>query len=334
MSTSYRIDTTWISAAMDRLRLAGQNVDRLLTETRLDKVDLSDPDAQVPYLRYSEFFALASEVTDNPCFGMDIGSSALLKDTGLYGYIIEHSPTLYEALVNAVRYLRIHDESTRLEVQSSNGETRIETRYLEHRVKDGRQVYELDQTLNVSSYRELTGNSPPLAKVEFPHSAIGRPDDYRRVFGILPDFNARGCALTLPTAVLHQTNLHSADDKLLKILKAHADNVISRRPNKDDLVGRVDRLVAERLSDGVPRFADIADEMAMSSRTLARRLTERGKSYRAIIDDIRRRLALEYVGDANLRLSEIAFLLGYAEVSAFNHAFRRWTGKTPGDYRP
>ena len=87
------------------------------------------------------------------------------------------------------------------------------------------------------------------------------------------------------------------------------------------------------LPSGSFAAAEAARELGMSPRTLARRLRERGTNFAALASDLRRRLALRYVEDRSLRLSQIAYLLGYSEPSAFNHAFRRWTGRSPNAYR-
>ncbi len=71
----------------------------------------------------------------------------------------------------------------------------------------------------------------------------------------------------------------------------------------------------------------------MSSRTLTRRLTEEGLTYKGLLDEVRRKLALQYLKDRRISLKKVTYLLGYSEVSAFYHAFRRWTGSSPVQHR-
>jgi AraC-like DNA-binding protein len=91
--------------------------------------------------------------------------------------------------------------------------------------------------------------------------------------------------------------------------------------------------VAEELSRGVPTVEDVARRMATSERTLRRRLEEGGSSFRELLDDTRERLARNYVRDRRMALSEVAFMLGFSEPSAFHRAFKRWTGTTPAAFR-
>jgi AraC-like DNA-binding protein len=87
------------------------------------------------------------------------------------------------------------------------------------------------------------------------------------------------------------------------------------------------------MREGHPNLTRVAKKMAMSPRTLQRQLKERGMDFKKLVADTRRRFALSYLGNRSHTLTEIAFLLGYSEVSAFNRAFKHWTGSTPLTYR-
>ncbi len=104
-------------------------------------------------------------------------------------------------------------------------------------------------------------------------------------------------------------------------------------PREDRLLASVRRVIGESLRDGDPKLVQVAKKLAVSPRTLQRQLKESGVDFKALADDTRRRFSLNYLRDRKNSLTEIAYLLGYSEVSAFNRAFRRWTGLTPSDYR-
>ena len=104
-------------------------------------------------------------------------------------------------------------------------------------------------------------------------------------------------------------------------------------PREDELLASVRRAIAESMRDGDPRLVRVAKKVAMSSRTLQRRLNEYGVDFKKLADDTRRRFALSYLRDRKQTLTEVAYLLGYSDLSAFNRAFKRWTGSTPMKYR-
>jgi len=96
-----------------------------------------------------------------------------------------------------------------------------------------------------------------------------------------------------------------------------------------DWLEQVRRTIASSVCDGQPRIGGVARRLGLSVRTLQRRLGERGVAFRAVVEDVRRELAVRYIADRRTPLTDVAFLVGYSELSAFGRAFRRWTGSSP-----
>lgn len=109
--------------------------------------------------------------------------------------------------------------------------------------------------------------------------------------------------------------------------------LLAELPPAESVVDRVKRLIVAELCGGEPTAEVIARKMRATPRTLQRWLTARGTSYREILDGLRRDLALRYVTEDRLAISEAAYLLGFSEASAFHRSFKRWTGRTPAQYR-
>ena len=127
--------------------------------------------------------------------------------------------------------------------------------------------------------------------------------------------------------------IKTVDNQLLKILERHCRQILGARPKADDFVFEVKRLITTLLHSGQSKIDGVAQELGMSSRTLTRRLAEDGLTYKGLLDDVRRKLALQYLKDRRIGLKKLAYLLGYSEVSAFYHAFHRWTGSSPVQHR-
>jgi AraC-like DNA-binding protein len=125
----------------------------------------------------------------------------------------------------------------------------------------------------------------------------------------------------------------AADQQLYQIMKQYLDQVLSEMPREDSLLGSIRKAIAESMRDGDPKLARVAKKMAMGPRTLQRRLKEYGFDFKKLVEDTRQRFAVSYLKDRKNSLTEVAFLLGYSEVSAFNRAFKRWTHSTPLDYQ-
>ena len=105
------------------------------------------------------------------------------------------------------------------------------------------------------------------------------------------------------------------------------------RLDRGDIVAQVRSRIRDSLPAGTPTQAEVARVLALSARTLHRRLEEAGTSFTALLDETRRALAEEYLRRTDFSVAEVAYLLGFAEASSFNRAFRRWTGRAPGDAR-
>ena len=113
----------------------------------------------------------------------------------------------------------------------------------------------------------------------------------------------------------------------------HAKHLLSQRVLPDDFVGQVRREIVRELHGGLALRDTIAQNLNMSPRTLQRRLEDNGVAYAELMDDVRAELAKNKLHSSELSLAEIGFLLGFSEQSSFNRAFKRWTGKTPKEYR-
>jgi AraC-like DNA-binding protein len=125
----------------------------------------------------------------------------------------------------------------------------------------------------------------------------------------------------------------SEDSQLLQILEAHAGELVTARRSAGGLRGLVEDRLRCALPSGNVQIAEVAKQLGMSDRSFRRYLAEEGTNYGEVLDRLRRRLALRYLEDEHVSLQQIAWQLGYSEIGAFNHAFKRWTGTSPGRAR-
>jgi AraC-like DNA-binding protein len=120
---------------------------------------------------------------------------------------------------------------------------------------------------------------------------------------------------------------------LFAVLDTHARMLLAQRPAADDLAARVRDAIEAELRGGSPELESIARKLAMSGRTLQRRLKDEGILFNELLDAARFQAAKTYLAQRDVAGAEVAYLLGFAEASSFNHAFKRWSGQTPTDYR-
>jgi AraC-like DNA-binding protein len=191
-----------------------------------------------------------------------------------------------------------------------------------------RQFFELLALWFIRTLHKETNRDFTLLRVTFTHA---RNTDLREVHRLLRcpvDFAQAVDSLVLPQRVM-DLPIVSGDSQLLQILTAHADDLLAERHSATGLQSMVANQLASLLPSGESRAAAVAQKLGMSPRSFTRHLAEEGTTFGEILERLRQRLAARYLADDRMSVQQIAWSLGYSEVGAFNHAYKRWTGTTP-----
>jgi AraC-like DNA-binding protein len=195
-----------------------------------------------------------------------------------------------------------------------------------------RQQNEYGMAVRLNAIRMMVGSQWAPLEVQFAHEKPANSSEHERVFCAPVLFGYTTNNFLVETEFL-DSNVPAADPGIYRIIRRYLERILEEIPQEDGLIPSVRRAIAESLREGEPSLGRIAKGMAMSPRTLQRHLKERGTDFKNLVDDTRRRFALTYLKNRRNSLTEIAFLLGYSDGSAFNRAFKRWTGSTPLTYR-
>ena len=192
-----------------------------------------------------------------------------------------------------------------------------------------RQVTELGVAAVVKGLREVTGRHISPTQVTFVHGRNSNLREFERFFGCPVEFGASADQFALSDESL-ALPLITEDRHLLETLRPICDAAARERNTATGTVrASVEMEVQKLLPRGKAQRQTVAKTLAMSPRTLARRLADEGTSYEEVMDQVRRSLALQYIKERGISVSQIAWLLGYEGATSFNHAFRRWTGRSP-----
>lgn len=332
MSSVRRVDAAWARQITQHLEDRGKPSRSILREVGLEPGQLAAANAMIPYAKHAALLEAAAEHLGDPCFGLHFGCSVDPLDAGLIAYVAANSPTLGDALRNVRTYLRVFTEGVDVELRIENQYAVVAFAVIDPDVGPRTQLQEFGMALLVNFCRFLTGRRLYPEWIEFSHASTGQRDEVERCFGAPAHFNRLRNALALNSSYLDLLT-SAADERLLRILKDYSATILRQRPERRDLKHDVEHVVARLLSSGAVTTRSVAAELAMSERTMARRLADEGASFRQIFDEVRRGLAMRYMKEPGIRPSQVASLLGYSEPSAFNHAFRRWTGQSPKGFR-
>jgi AraC-like DNA-binding protein len=317
---------------LETVSAAGKNPDPILAAAGLNRARLGNPEAFVPSSAFGRLLEEAARQTGDGDFGLHFGERFNPKNIGPLAYVVINSPTISAAVGNASRYLKVHNQAatTSMEVEG-------ELVYLRYQIaalgRDTvRQHNEYSMAVILNTARLVAGSSWAPREVHFAHQVPSRVHEHSRIFGAPVLFDCPTNALVVEREFLDR-QVPAADARLYRILQRYLENVLAEMPREDKLLAAIRKTIAEAMREGVPTLERIAKTLALSERSLERRLKERGTNFKKLVEDTRRRFAANYLKDREHTLTQIAFLLGYSEVSAFNRAFKRWTGATPLKFR-
>jgi AraC-like DNA-binding protein len=314
--------------AMRELKKAKIDPGPLLAKAGISLLELGEEPKRVKAESQIRFLQIAAEALGDSALGFHLAQHFDLRECGMLYYVLAASPNLGEAIRNLARYLAVANESIRLGVSERTKSTVLAVNYKIPRLSD-RLFAEYGYAVVLRAFRELTGRIVSPKAVTFIHGRNTDKAEFGRFYGCPVRFNATADTLVLPTESLSMPILTS-DKYLLQILKSACDEVLAKRGEiSSTLRAMVENEIVQLLPHGNAQVEKVASNLGMSNRTLARRLSEEGTSYAAILNELRRDLSARYLKDPALSLNQIAWLLGYSMVTSLNHAFRRWTGSNP-----
>ena len=313
------------------LAARGWDLPSFLNGQRVDRSLLSDPDARLPHATAIGLWKAAGELTNDPDLGLHAAEMIRPGQFGTLDYALRTSANLGEAFTRLAAYHRVfHDAAeVRFEIEYDRG---ILSHHLPLPGGAPRLVSEFVLGAWLVTSRQATGiDLAPLA-VCFPNAEPADTSEHFRVFRCTLKFGQNRSELILSREFL-DLPLLKADPVLQDILNAQVVALLDQLPKALGTTDTVRRFVVEELSNGQPRLEQLARRLHMSLRTLHRKLEQEGTSFRFILAEVRRELAMRHVSERRLAIGEIAFLLGFSEVSAFHRAFKHWTGRAPSAFR-
>lgn len=303
----------------------------ILSKAELSRAQLTDDPGGVSVASQHRFLEHAANETNDQLLGLHVAAGIDLRDIGLLYYLAAASATVAEALEELVRYSATANEEIRVEIAHRDDQTVVSFLPV-LALEEPRRQYSEAVTLAFNRVLcALTNRDFSPTRISFAHARNWGVREVHRVLRCPVEFAQATDCWVLPQSVM-ELPIVSEDKRLLHILEAHAKELLAERRAAIGLRGVVENRVLSMLANGGAQAALVAEQLGMSERSLRRQLAEERTSFAEILDRLRHRLALRYLED-RVSLQQIAWLLGYSEIGAFNHAFKRWTGTSPSRIR-
>ena len=319
--------------ACARAMSAGIDVAPLMVKAGVTRKQVEDDSVRLAVKGQIEFVELIADALHDDCLGFHLARDYDLREIGLLYYVWNSSKLLGDAFRRVERYSTIINEGVSLHVRSDGKDLALTTTYVGIKRLSDRHQIEFWVTSLVRICRELTNRHLLPSCVRFVHRRTGGATVLEKFLGCDITFGADTDEVAFPGTV-KQMPVVCADPYLSKFLIEHCEKA---RPHRE--AGRltcrvaVENAIAPLLPHGRARADEIARQLGMSLRTLERRLRSEGLTFAGLLSELRADLAKRYLLEEDLAISKIAWLLGYQDVTAFTHAFKRSTGKSPREAR-
>lgn len=334
------ISICFVHEALACIRSRGMDQSTLLRQAGISPELLVSPHARVSSRHYGALWHLIAQTLDDEFFGMDSHRMKAGSFTLLCHSII-HSDTLERAVLRAMRFLRLVLDDLVGELSREGDLAHIVLRDLSGNATPCSDTpIASSRAFAYGTYLIilhglacwLVGRRIPISNADFCCAAPSFSDEWKVLFSKNLNFSQDHCRISFPASYLDMANIQN-ERTMKEFLRSAPANFLVKYKNSASLSARIRRRIREWQPAAWPDFETLAHQVHLSSATLRRRLEDEGESYRSIMDELRRDLAISLLSDTQLSISDIAGELGFAESSAFHRAFKKWTGIRPGEYR-
>lgn len=324
----------FVHSLADAVRSQGADPQPLLDQYGLDAARLSEAGARLSIPRYMRLGHGAIQLTGDPALGLRMGQLSRLSQAGLAGVTAAQAPTVREAARCLIRFEALYGSNYRGQSSFHEDARGAWLRFYSINPYNAYNRFVVDSII-AGWLQQLSSLSPAPLRAERIEIEFEEPQ-YREAYNVFDcpiQFGAEHNQLRLSLASLAQRNPQHCPSTwrhLMQLCERELEQLTRTRSLRE----RITQLLGPLLNGGrEPDLEEVAARLKLPTWTLRRKLAEEGTQFRAILNDTRRDLAMTYIRDTELAFGEIAYLLGFASAEAFQRAFKRWNGQTPGEFR-
>jgi AraC-like DNA-binding protein len=312
------------------LREFGVDPSEVIGQAGLNPEIFEDENSVIPYAALGRVLAACVMHTLCPHFGLLLGQRGTLSSLGPIGGLLQHSPTVGEALSALVRHLHLHDRGAAPTLSIDEDVVVLGYAIYEPGVESPEQISDCAMAMAANIMRMLCGIDWGPDEVLLPRQPLADSGPYRRFFRGPVRFDQETAALVFPAHWLDHP-IAGANPIFRRVFEAHIREL--EAAGAGDWKENLRRMLRTELLTNPCSAATVADRFAIHRRTLSRHLRAEGAGFQSLVDETRFEIARQLLSQTRIPLSEVAVALGYSEASAFTRAFRRWSGQAPAAWR-
>jgi AraC-like DNA-binding protein len=322
-----------LGALAAELAAQGISVRDLFARTGVTADQLEDVQARISHRQRLAIYRNAIRLAKRSDIGLLAGARQRISDYGIYGYALVSSRTFGDALMFSLDHVTMAGPAVRQISFRIEGDRAV---LRSHGLDALGDVLPFAAEFWRSSMTALFGRvleAPfPSTRMVFPFQPPVHWRSYERLFNCPIDFDADSMEWHFDAAILDRP-CPNANPITAKICQQVCELVLIETPGESELVRRI-RTACLNHPEPFPPAAAMATVLGLSLRTLHRKLADDGQSYQSIVDGIRRSLATELLENTHMAIDQVALRVGFADATSFRKAFKKWTGRSPSDFRP
>ena len=308
----------------------GLNYQQMLELAGLPGDVLEHPESLISYQRVEKLMELCASKSGNPLFGLEYG---LFQGVDIFGpllYLLKNAQTVLESLIELTDFYHLHSSGALVTIEQHGSLVVMSYKPTLESEATGRQAIELAIGVGKQLLHTLLGKSWQPSAVYLQSAPGADLADYRRLLGLVPQFNSETNGCVFDVGCL-SAPLSESDPVLHSLMRQHMEKL--DKMSLKELPAYVQHLISSFLPNGRVTVEQVADYMMLSRRTLQRHLADEGTSFQRLLENTRKNMATRYLRESDVNLTQLSGMLGYGDLVAFSRAFHRWYGKSPRQWR-
>lgn len=313
------------------MRERGLDYQRAARAVGIDPAVAKIPDARISLRSLGQLLENVARETKNDAFGAQLGETFQLGTTGTLDYVISNAPTLRVALNDYVRFLALVSDHLDPRFEERPRMSYVVTP-MPAAFGPSAQLMDAQTAVRIARFRHIMRDPSFPLSVELKRVKPRAIAEFRRIFGPGVRFEQAENRIGIATRALDK-ELPAADPQLYKVLVQAARTALAESERTTHPLSRLISHIGTGLTHGDVKIAAAAQAMGLTLPELRRQLAESDTTFRQLLYETRKSMADHYINETALPMTEIAFLLGFSELSAFSRAAKKWSGRTPRELR-
>jgi AraC-like DNA-binding protein len=325
---------TKIAAVVDALAAEGVSVAETLQGTGISHDSLNSPTTRVALDQIIECYHNATRLTRDPDFALHLGLKVHVAAYGMYGFALLSGTDFRKIMQAAMRYHRLVAPLAEIAFREDGERASWSMSPVTHPRIDAKMyrfLVELQIGTHWSLMRDVMGQSFAPQEVAVTFGPPGDIEAYEAAFGCPVQFNSAHNRLVFDSACLNGRPEHGNEITYSSVVRL-CESLLAELERRAGAAGKVREILLVNLMRPTS-FETVASRLHMTTRTLRRKLDDEGTSFRKLVSELRMEMAVKYLRDTELTIDDIAYSLGFSEAAIFRRAFRRWTHRTPSEFR-